>query len=682
MKKSTVKVLLVLIGILSTIVFTDNVHAQVAKTQVVQLQAKANIDGSIQIEWPKETFNGNYVIYKRDPSMTLGTWSTAIATIDPSNNYYVDKTTKIGEEREYLVAKVENSKTSALGYIQTGNKTKPTVNRGGIILLIDSAYRYALSTEIQQLKNDLTASGWMPFELFAGRNEQASAVKDRISKFMDSKVERPKTLYILGHVPVPYSGFFSSTGDRPPPDGHVEGSGNHTGAWPADVFYGDFAGVYTDRSVNCTTGSDSRNHNIPKDGKFDQSSTYENIELEIGRVDFYNMPLFGGNDTQLTREYLNRVHNWRMAKVPFVKRALIDNNFTSLNLASTGYQNLPTFVGIDSVFDSRDYFTAQTQGNYLWSYGCGAGSYTSCSGIGSSNDFLNNKSSFSNIFTLLAGSFFGDWDSKNNLMRSSLAAGSLACAWGGIPKWYLHHMAIGYNIGYGARLTQNNFQGYFDGSFNGSGRGVHIALLGDPTLTMIPVAPVTNVNATSENGSVKLTWNKAYGKVDGYYIYLFDKATGKFTLASEIRCPNTPSFTTDTFFRDNCNWSSGNYSYAVRAMSITETGSGTYENLSLAAFADVAHTNNQEELSITTLSVYPNPVTDCIFIHGIIDATIEKVNLMSMNGKIVYSAKIEQLKSENTGTTLKIPVKNINAGIFNLEIIQSDRRTNFKVIIP
>jgi len=117
-------------------------------------------------------------------------------------------------------------------------------------------------------------------------------------------------------------------------------------------------------------------------------------------------------------------------------------------------------------------------------------------------------------------------------------------------------------------------------------------------------------------------------------------------------------------------------------MSITETGSGTYENLSLAAFADVAHTNNQEELSITTLSVYPNPVTDCIFIHGIIDATIEKVNLMSMNGKIVYSAKIEDLKSENTGTTLKIPVKNINAGIFNLEIIQSDRRTNFKVIIP
>ncbi len=663
-------------------VIMGSVSAQIAKTQVVQLQAKALSDGSIRLEWPMQTFTGNYVVYKRDPSMTIGTWSSAIATVDASATSYIDKTTKIGDECEYLVAKVENSKTAALGYIQSGNKLKPVANRGSIILLIDSSYLSALAVEISQLETDLMATGWITYKLFAGRNEKVIDVKDRISKFMDSKVERPNSLYILGHVPVPYSGYFSKTGDRPPPDGHIEGSGDHTGAWPADVYYGDFAGIYTDRSVTCTTGSDPRNHNIPKDGKFDQCNTYENIELEIGRVDFFNMPVFGGNDTQLTREYLNRVHKWRSNEIPYVSRALIDNNFTGLNLASTGYHNLPTFVGIDSVFDDRDYFTAQTQGNYLWSYGCGAGSYTSCSGVGSSNDFYNNKASFNNIFTLLAGSFFGDWDSRNNLMRSSLAAGSLACAWGGIPKWYLHHMAMGYTIGLGAKLTQNNFQGYFDGSFNVSGRGVHIALLGDPALTMIPVSPVNNLKATSDNGSVKLTWNKATGKVDGYYIYLYNKTTGKFTLASEIRCPNQVSFTTDTFYQDNCNWSSGNYTYAVRTMSITETGSGTYENLSMASFADVSHTNNTTVKNTQSITVYPNPAIGAINIHGVNLDNVESINLYSMDGRLIVSLDKKTVVNQLNQALIQIPTDKIGSGIFNLTITDTLNSTNISVFVP
>lgn len=660
-----------------------SVNAQVAKTQVVQLQAKANVDGTITLEWPKETFTGSYMVYKREPSETIGNWSNVIATVNSSENKYTDNTMQVGGEREYLVAKIENSKTVALGYIQTGNKTKPKPNQGGVILLIDSSYALTLSSEILQLKNDLIAAGWIPYEMYAGRKEKVTAIKDRISQFMDSKVERPKTLYILGHVPVPYSGNFSSKGDRPPPDGHVEGSGNHTGAWPADVYYGDFAGVYSDRSVTCTTGTYARHHNIPNDGKFDQSFTYENIELEIGRVDFYDMPLFGGNDTLLTKEYLNRIHDWRLSKIPFLSRALIDNNFTGLNLASTGYHNLPTFVGLDSVFDNRDYFTAQTTGNYLWSYGCGAGSYTTCSGIGSSNDFALNKGKFSNIFTLLAGSFFGDWDSQNNLMRSSLASGSLACAWGGIPKWYLHHMGLGYNIGLGAKLTQNNFQGYFDGGFNGSGRGVHIALLGDPTLTMIPVSAPTNLIAKSVNGAVTLSWNKpSYGKVDGYYIYLFAKSTGKYTLASEIRCPGLTAFTTDTFFTDNCNWSSGNYTYAVRAMSNTVTGSGSYENLSLAAFADVAHTNASTHLQTATISVYPNPSAEFISVSGIDLDQIEAIRLVSMDGKVVFDASGTDLMHSSSQSSFQIPVQSIGKGSFALEVIQSRNHKTFKVIIP
>ncbi len=666
--------------ILFSIIFNFNLlYSQVAKTQVVQLESKANTDGTITLKWPAENYTGNYVIYKRDANQNIGTWSGILATVAGSNSNWTDATMKSGMEREYLVAKVNGNNTEALGYIMAGNKTVAKPNIGGIILLIDSSYIIALKNEINILKSDLTAAGWKVYVQFAGRSEKADVIKSRIAGSLDKMSIRARALYIIGHVPVPYSGYFSSSGDRPPPDGHVEGSGNHTGAWPADVYYGDLNGIYTDRIVDCTTGGDTRNHNKPNDGKFDQSVTVENIELEIGRVDFYDMPAFSTNDTQMVKDYLNRVHDWRLGQTPFVSRALIDNNFTGLNLASSGYHNLPTFVGIDSVFDTRDYFQSQTTGNYLWSYGCGAGSYTSCSGIGTSTDFATNQSKFSNIFTMLAGSFFGDWDSKNNLLRSSIAAGSLNCMWAGIPKWYLHHMGLGSHIGLGAKITQNNENQYFNGNFNGSWRGVFIALMGDPSIQMIPVQPVSNLSASSKNGIVTLNWSSAEN-VDGYYIYLHDTTTGEFTLASALRCPNSVSYTTDTSYTDNCNWTTGNFRYAVRAMKLTTTGSGSYENLSLAKFVNIDNVNAVESVKNTEINirVSPNPTIDkTLNVNGLISNFTSEIKLFDIQGKAI---KIWEVNPLNGSIKLDLP-SNTAAGVYQVQVIQNQLQFTQSVII-
>ena len=53
-----------------------------------------------------------------------------------------------------------------------------------------------------------------------------------------------KALFLFGHLPVPYSGDIN-------PDLHD----NDIGAWPADVYYGEFDGVWTDTSVNQPTGA-------------------------------------------------------------------------------------------------------------------------------------------------------------------------------------------------------------------------------------------------------------------------------------------------------------------------------------------------------------------------------------------------------------------------------------------
>ena len=168
----------------------------------------------------------------------------------------------------------------------------------------------------------------------------------------------------------------------------------------------------------------------------------------------------------------------------------------------------------------------------------------------------------------------------------------------------------------------------------------------------------------------------------GYYIYLFDKTTGKFTLASEIRCPNQVSFTTDTFYQDNCNWSTGNYTYAVRTMSMTETGSGTYENLSLASFTEVTHTNNTINNNKYSISVYPNPAIGSINIYGVDAANLNCIHLYSIDGKLIYSMDFKTMDIQQIQSTIQIPTTKIETGLYNLEITDKFKRTNITVMVP
>ena len=585
---------------------------QVAKTQVLSLSIKPVATG-FELSWPENSARtGTYQFFYRELYGSDPTWLSVGNPIQgPASSLVFNTQKNVEFAAQYLN---QNNQAEAIGYIAAGVLNEPIL-KGRTILVIDSLISVEAQSQLATLKNDLLASGWFFDELIVKRTDNLEAIKGKIQSLLAKGSFENNTVYIIGHVPVPYSGYFSSTGTRPPPDGHVEGSGNHTGAWPADVFYADFEGIWEDILVKCTTGSQSRHHNIGGDGKFDPSELPGKASVDLGRVDFYDMPAFTESEIELTKEYLERTHKWKMGEIPYVKRALIDNNFGSLNLASTGYHNFSCLIQKDSIFDNRDYFKSQALGNYLWSYGCGAGSYTSCNGIGNTNNFAQykNKDSFNNIFTILAGSYFGDWDSKNNLLRASLAAGSLATFWGGIPKWYVHHMGLGKHIGYGARITQNNSNEYFNGNFNASYRGVHIALIGDPTLTMIPVKPVKNVKATSQNGKVTLTWSPSPDATQ-YEIYRID--TVNRTYIPVNTSGDCQTLIADTFFVDECNWSSGDYIYGVLAATGTTTPSGMYVNRSLLTTAVVNHINDVVKKASNEMIFYPNPTNSYLYIRN------------------------------------------------------------------
>lgn len=586
------------------IILASVANAQVSKTQVLMVNATVQSDG-ITLNWPAQSFSGSFYIFRKS-TVDYKAWGNAISTLNSAATSYKDVSATPGKSYEYWIVQVDANGTTliAQSYLYVGNAMKEVIYKGGIVLVVDSNYIAPLASEINRLAADLTAEGWVVSKIYAGRKETPVTVKARLKQHISTR-KAVSTVLIIGHVPVPYSGGFTGDGSNwPPPDGHVEGSGDHTGAWPADGYYGDMDYTWTDQTITLVSGADTRNHNVPGDGKFDPTKFPSTIELEVGRIDLYNMPVFGVSDTILMRNYLNRNHLWRTGQTHSIERGLVDDNFTGFNLASSGWHCFSAFFPKDSVKDNVDYVAELKSRSYLWSCGSGPGSYTSCGGVASTSNFATD--SLRHTFTMLTGSFFGDWDVSNSLLRAPLGRSALASFWGGIPKWYVHTMGLGKHIGYGTRVTMNNRLLYFNGAFNSSDSSVHIALMGDPTLCNRHLPPVKNVTAASSKNLVKVKWSKSIGgPFDGYVVYRVDTTTGTYIRVSKY-------LVTDTSYNDSNNFFTGHYRYEVRTIKKEITASGSYYNVGGGAYADLYHVNGISKVTSPSFKVYPNPTTGII----------------------------------------------------------------------
>ncbi len=577
----------------------------VGQQWAVRLSAEVSESpASIRLRWPSNSTDDGYQLFKRN----LGddSWGNAIATLSISDTNYTDYNVEVGKAYEYKIIRFANNYIKGFGYIYAGIKVPPITYRGGLILLVESSLKETLHDEIQILTRDIIADGWRVYTLYAGRNDSIPIIKQKI-KYIYENQEDIKCLFILGHVPVPWSGNFVI-----PPDGHVTGKGDHTDAWPADVYYAELDDDWTDQIVNVQTASRELAWNVPGDGKFDQTQIPSEVELESGRVDLYGMSDFSKNETDLLKRYIQKNHAFKTGLIQTNRRGLIDDHFTSLNLSSTGWDNFAAFFGFDNI-DIADYFTTLNNKSYLWSYGCGAGSFTSCYGLKNNQraytkDFASDT--VLTVFTMLAGSFFGDWDNPNNFLRAPLASEPMALAsfWGGIPKWHVFHMALGFHLGFGVRLTQNNTDydnQYFHGFFNYSQGEVHIALMGDPTLRMHMFEPPAELVVDSiGKTTVKLQWQASSDPdVIGYRVFRASTINGKFELL-------TPSTLTATEYIDK-EALNGNNVYMVRAEKLEHSGSGTYYNLSLGVIDSVSCSwpMSISDIQQGALQVYPNPAS-------------------------------------------------------------------------
>jgi PKD repeat protein len=540
----------------------------------------ANIQTSpptVTLNWLANTTTTNYAVDRKPKNSS--TWTTLAASLPSTATQYVDNTVSLGVHYEYRVTRSAVTGTLSYpgyGYINSGIEVPVVESRGKLILLIANNFSTTLAPEIARLQDDLEGDGWEVLTSYISPTLAVTAVKAQIVSTYNLDPANTVALFLLGHIPVPYSGNFG-------PDAHPD----HQGAWPADVYYGELNGNWTDVSVTSTTVSPARTQNIPGDGKFDQWLIPTQVELQVGRVDLYGMTSFTATETQLIKNYLDKDHDYRKKVFSPVKRAVLDDNFGYFSggesFASSGFKNFGPLVTPSNVA-TTDYFTTMTGNSYQWSYGCGGGTYTSAGGIGATSNFAT--SNLQGVFTMLFGSYFGDWDVTDNFLRAPLCQGkTLTNAWAGRPNWMFHHMAMGENIGYSARLTQNNTTTYFPSPYPinaGIFNTVHIALMGDPTLRNDIVAPVSNVVATKVGNNCNISWTAATETaVIGYNIYLKAPSSNGYVKIN-------PAPIAGTTYTDLCLVNPGIYKYMVRTLKLETTPSGSYYNMS-EGIADTAN---------------------------------------------------------------------------------------------
>ena len=556
---------------------------------------------SITLSFPAVAGGTNTFLGRKLLNQTA--WSFIL--LQPGATMFTDVNVLPGIGFEYIVIQESNTPpVQRVGLVYAGIEVLATAYRGKMILVVDDVLSSPLAMELDRLVQDLRGDGWQVLR----RDIDVAAhtvptVKALIKGLYDDDPDNTVAGLLFGNIPVPYSGNIN-------PDGRPD----HLGAWPTDYYYSDMDdAAWTDTQINNTSAARPANHNVPGDGKFDQSQTPTLAEIVVSRVDFSNLSGWDVSQTELYRRYLNKNHNFRTGAYKPGNNTLIDDNlgyFGGEAFAQNGWRNGQAITGVGSIVQG-DFFTDTDNQSFLIGYGCGDGNYMGANGVGNSTNFKNDSVNI--VFSMLYGHYFGDWDFETNpFLPSALASkgGILATSWAGRPNWHLHHMALGEPI-----LTStfwvwlNSFLQDRVYPPNFGDDLIHVGMLGDPTLRAHAVAPPDTLVAMASCDNVNLTWKASSDAVLGYLVYRSPSLDSIFEIIV-----NTPVL--GTTFTDTMPLAGMNY-YQVKSYKLETVPTGSYYNQSIGTPASVDF--NTDTLSATAV---PTPVSCNGLSDGAIDLSV------------------------------------------------------------
>jgi hypothetical protein len=555
----------ILLAILFVFSYTHANPQSYSKNKAVLVQATASSSPlRITLNWTSYATPTGFIVHRKTKSST--SWGSSLATLSGTTLQYVDNTVSSNTYYEYRITRNSSSGTG-YGYVASGVNLSETEYRGKMILVVDNTFTTSLSTQLSQLESDLLGDGWLTTRIDVSRTGTPSSIRTQIQTIYNTDPSNFKSVFLVGHIPVYRSGNIS-------PDGH------NAIPWACDSYYGE---------MNSTWGSSQVT--LPSD-----------IELEVGRIDLYNLPAFGVSETQLMINYLNKLHQFKIRGYIPLNRMIINYNLmwaddATTNIGEVGYRT-GSFVGSSNITDipyNGSYIPRIHEG-WLWGFMAGGGTFTSADNVGSTTDFVNNQNNI--IFSMSVGSYFGNWDcnsssvpnwnnNTNNLLKAQIASGNcLVSVYAGLPNWFFHNMGLGDEIGYSTKLSQNNRTSTpvytpQNGGWQGQGyTTIHLTLLGDPSLRMTYLEQPTNFSINRSGSTTTFNWTSV-PQANGYHIYEVTSGSPPVRVNPSMISGNSFSSTTTT-----------GTNYMIRSVKLESNTSGSYNNLSIGVFGQVQASPN------------------------------------------------------------------------------------------
>ena len=545
-------------------------------------------------------------IYRRSPGGNGNDWVQVATNLPAGTAEWTDNSVAAGNIYEYQI-KRKNSWTynsvtyDATGYTLGCANADNSGYQGQMILLVADNIPSDLSAKYAGLKRELTGEGWKVNELIVAKasswnsGADVAAIRGQVAQIYNNAPadDKPKLLFILGHVPMPRSGSTSVTA----PDAHDQ----NKGARGCDAYYADIDGVYTDLATYDPGGLQTPFAiNLPNDYKWDQDFLPSEVEMGFGRVDFADITDYPESELVLIERYLDKLSNYRNVAAGFDMGSKTAFNFGYNNSNDASYRNLPNLSTSAQVFENTTALShpqwVANNGPFMvymqnevapsiseWNtYGMNATIYTSDQSYWGYNDVPQAGSEYSRIRALPASNtkcLVTIWTTAGaNLFYQSCTGSPIGLA----LKDVINHNTVNNKI---ERPPQQwDTQDWWNRS--------HFTMNGDPTIRLYQVPPPSNVALSFGTGQAVLSWQAPAGSGYTYNVYASNEEFGKYNKV------NAQPLTTLNFTITN--YHAGNW-YMVRAVKNMTSGCGSFQQPSLGIFttSDIILSIDELQISLT-----------------------------------------------------------------------------------
>ncbi len=599
-------------------------------------------DNQVKIIFHDSLSNNSDPIFVYRRSLGTFSWSNVASNLAPGTGHWIDGNVANGDIWEYQIRRqntwlYQAQNYDAIGYTIGAMLPDNSVYKGQMILLVADDIPANLTVKYERLKKEIVADGWLVNELIVAKatnwdsGNEVVGIKGFISSIYNNAPanDKPKALFILGHVPMPRSGSTFATA----PDAHDQ----NKGARGCDAYYADIDGIYTDTATFNPGGlATPLAINLPGDFKWDQDFFPSDIEMAFGRVDFANLTDISTPELTLIENYLDRLSNYKNVAVGFDmgEKSAFNNGYDNSNDGS--FRSLVNISKPDQVFEnisgSNHNQWVQNNGPFKiymqnvivpnvsdWqNFGMDATVYSSDQSYWGFGDVPQPGGDYSRIRSLLGV------DSK-----------CLVTLWTTTGINIFHQACTGEALGIAMKeiMNHNSTNQYLekapqDFDTEEWWNRTHFAFHGDPTLNLYQVAPVSNLSIVNSNGDALLQWsNSPDPNILGYHVYESSSELGKFE-----RITNSPLTGNSLILSNylNSKW------YIVKAVKVFTSGCGQFIQASLGTEIQGNLSLNLSEFSSElSVAIYPNPAADLVSISSPND--IKSIVLYSVMGEKVFN---------------------------------------------